>query len=566
MLLAWAIVGLVAVASLAGCANSATDPGAPPPDSLPDLGRHSKAFYEIQAPQEVWVTSPADGKRLHNAVYRPDVEDGARVPVFINFSPYWGDTAMTEGDAFAHYLIHEYVPRGYAVVLSAIRGTGHSEGCFQIAGDVELQDAYDVVDFFANADWSNGNVGAGGKSYDATTQNGMIAKFPHPALKTIFHVSGITDMYRYNAKDGVVYRTGLTFNHQYQQQGIHEYGLPGAPGPAGEIWEGGSPSGAGSRDDEDAASLVRLLDDAACPEFLEIEASGAATAADGMKDAYWVERDWSRFLPSSTWNGSIFFVHGLQDWNVKPDHIDPWLEIVQAKGIAVKGWLHQETENVGHVYPMRTDWNITMLRWLDWYLKGIDTGIQNELGFDVQGSDMLWRHDAVWPPAPASWMTFEAPDFGNVPNDTMQDAKEQGKRFAGVPYATVTVTSTSPDPILHLNLYDIGDGESKWIDEAILRVALADDLSAPRPWTPGSSGTFNLTFFPLEYELAAGHHIAMEVGLDPRLTETPTPAGFVYTPGQAAGTTYSHFTLFLPVVESGTELSPQPVHMKCFAC
>src|ERR1051326_6905070 len=208
---AWAVAALLMAGLLAGCAASKAPSTATQPPA--QAGVLSPKQFAIKAPELVMLPSSVDGKHLENAIYRPDTPE--KVPVYINFSPYWGDTTMKEGDAFSQYMIHEYVPRGYAVVLSSVRGTGHSEGCFQIGGDLELKDAYDVVDYFSKQPWSNGNLGAGAKSYDATTQNGMIAKFPHPALKTIFHVSGITDMYRYNGKDGVTYANGPEFTPRY---------------------------------------------------------------------------------------------------------------------------------------------------------------------------------------------------------------------------------------------------------------------------------------------------------------------------------------------------------------
>lgn len=566
---------LFGMAIFAGC----TGPAGSLSTTGPDLSVLSQKQYAVQEPVETWIPSKVDGKLLHAAVFLPDAVDaGVKVPVFVNFSPYWGDTAMTKGDPFGHYMVDEYVPRGYAVALSAVRGTGHSEGCFQIAGDLELQDTRDVIDFLAEQPWSNGNVGAGGKSYDSTTQNGVIAKYPTPALKTIFHVSGITDMYAYNAKDGVPYRDGLTFNHWYWQQTFHEYGIewpkppvpvPTPPTPiplpadADDAWRGGSPEGAGGRGDEDPESLARVLDDAACAEYPEIEAAGLGTAVTGVKDAYWVERDWARFLPRSAWQGSIFFVHGLQDWNVKPDHLDPWLEAVQAQGLEVKGWLHQERFNDGHVYPMREDWNVTMLRWLDHYLKGIDTGIDRELGFEVQGSDRMWRRDSAWPPKSMPKLVATA---GTPPGSGQTLDVLAGQRFAGVGWAHVQVTSTSADPILRIALYDEDtDGNLTFLSEAVKRVALNDDLSAARPWVPGTSGLFNLTLYPLDWEVQTGHNLVIVPGLDPSQQQTPTPADFWYTPAQASGTIYDSIQVYLPSA-GGLLVDPQPVPTPCWAC
>jgi X-Pro dipeptidyl-peptidase len=548
----WALcLAALVAAGLAGCVGVQKD--GTPAASGPDLSVLSPAHYKIKPPEEVWVPSASDGKRLNNAVYRPDTTE--KVPVYINFSPYWGDTAMKEGDAFAQYMIHEYVPRGYAVVLSAVRGTGHSEGCFQIGGDLELKDAYDVVDHFSKQPWGNGNIGAGAKSYDSTTQNGMVAKFPHPALKTIFHVSGITDMYRYNGKDGVTYANGLTFTPEYYAtQGLDEYA--------------GATNGAGGPGDESPQSLLRAADDAACTEAPKHASSGTGAAADGLKDAYWQERDWVRFLPRSTWTGSVFFVHGLQDWNVKPDNIDPWLQELHAKGNFVKGWLHQWSQGgTGHVYPMRTDWNVTMLRWLDHYLKGIDTGIERDPAFDIEGSDTLWRHADSWPPAGGAATASNPLGPGDLPTLEAVKAVAGKTRISGTPWVKVTATSLSPDPVLYAGLYDVAPGGQRTeVNEAARRGLLSDDLAGPNVWAPGTAQAFNLTFYPMDLELAAGHSLAVQFGVAPTDAMGPTGnAGFVITPSQAH-VTYASATFGFTLVPPTPVMDPQPKPMTCFTC
>ncbi len=547
----WTLPILLA-ASLAGCLGDGDGDGE---RSSGDVRQDplSEAQYAILPPEEVWVASSQDGKRIHNALYRPDTNGS--VPVWINFSPYWGDTAMTQGDAFSQYLINEYVPRGYAVVLSAVRGTGHSEGCFQIGGDLELQDAYDVVDFFASEPWSNGNVGAGGKSYDATTQNGLVAKFPHPALKAVFHVSGITDMYRYNYYDGVPYSNGLEFTPRYYAtQGLDEYA--------------GATNGAGSAADEDPESLARLVDDVACVEFPEHVASGEGSAAHGIKDAYWQERDWTTSIAASSWNGSIFLVHGLSDWNVKPDHVLPWLDGVQANGnISVLGWLHQWQEGgTGHVYPMRTDWNETMLRWMDATLKGKDTLPAGFYGYDAQGSDGLWRRGEMWPAVPGS-----APQ-----NVTRTDGEghlllSAGNRVTGAPVIRFTATPLTADPVLHAVWYDEApDGTVTWMNEAVLRGALSDDLAGPRPAVPGMAAAWELRFFPMDAVLEEGHKWVVFVGdpLPAGAGPDPGDAGLVILPSQQA-VQYDLGTVLIEAQVSDAAaglVASQPTPMACFTC
>ncbi|MFA5944116.1 MAG: CocE/NonD family hydrolase [Candidatus Thermoplasmatota archaeon] len=525
---------LLLASALGGCLSGGdrtedTDDGVPPVDTL------SAKQYDILEPEETWVTV-SDELRLNNAVYRPDTTEP--VPVFVNFSPYWGDSAMTEGDAFSQYMINEYVPRGYAVVLSAIRGTGHSEGCFEVGSDRESQDLNEVVGYFSQQDWSNGNVAAGGKSYDSTSQNGMIAKYPHPALKGLFHVSGITDMYSYTFRMGTPARADSgVFTTEYSvTQGVSEF--------AGGAGGGGSPT------DEDPESLARIVDDAACAELPEHVANSEASTAAGVKSTYWMERDWTQSIAASSWEGSIFFVHGLQDWNVQPSHILPWLDQVHANGhIQVLGWLHQwQQGGTGHVYPMRTDWNETMLRWLDHTLKGKDTGMDRLWGYEVQGDDEQWRRTPTWPPTSDLLLGEGTTGFAGA---------SVGERLTGTMQFTVNATVLNPDPVLTVVVTD-QDGE--WVTEGVLRGIYKDGLDAPSELVPGTRYTF-------EFDSYAFDHV-VPVGGGLTFTAQGPPTKSIATPTQLEGVLVDgdvdvRYAVMSP--DTG-RLEPQPLPMDCFTC
>ncbi len=513
---------LVLTVSLSGCASQ----NEPTSDAEPVLDGLSEALYEVLPVEEVFVTA-SDGIRLHNAVYRPDTTEPS--PVFINFSPYWGNTAEVGGDGFGQWLLEHLVPRGYTVVLAAIRGTGHSEGCFEVASDREVQDLYEVIDTFANQEWSNGHVAVGGKSYDSTTQNGLIAKMPHPALKGVFHVSGITDMYRYNYVGGVPYSNGLTFTPRYAAT----YSIDGEH-PDGQTGQ---------------------LADLVCPEMAEHVLHGTGSAITGLKTDYWQERDWTQFIGDSNWNGSIFFVHGFQDWNVKPDHILPWITELPEQ-IRIKGWLHQDTDNLGHVYPMRDDWNETMIAWLDTELKGKDVGFYDAPAWDIEGTDGLWREMDVWPPEEP---TSRQPDgeltvLGGPRPDAPQMVFfvfDNATRLTGAPVVTVGATAT-PDQALTAIFHKNGE----WIGEAVLRAAYRDGLDAPA--ASAGQATYELVAYPMDVVFEAGDVLDVYLG---------APARHSITAGQTDGAQYNLGTVSLTGHFVGVDArEDQPRATSCFAC
>lgn len=480
-----------------------------------DIDALSQPMFEITQ-EETWITA-SDGQRMHNIVFRP-AGDGT-FPVFINFSPYWGNTAELGGDNFAKYMVDNFVPRGYVVVLSALRGTGHSEGCFEIGSDREVEDLYDVIDFFATASYSNGNIAAGGKSYDSTTQNGLIAKMPHPALKGLFHVSGITDMYRYNLKDGVPSVNGLAFTPRYYATQSFDEVIAGATLLDQEV-------------------LLRTVDDVVCPEAAEHVVHGEAAAVTGIKSDYWQEREWTEFIGDSSWNGSIFFVHGFQDWNVKPDNILPWLSNLP-EDIHVLAWLHQDKQNGGHLYPMRTDWNLTMLRWMDETLKGIDAGIGRADYYELEGDDGLWR---------ATDYLADGQDF-DLLNGVVQTNET---RLTGKVSVSGTVTPLSPDAVFVATLYANNDGQRTWAGEAVARLIYQNGLYTPSPIIPGLPMEVTVEFYPLD-----------SVGIDGFEIEFGGTSQYSVVPISAV--TYDG-PFKLHATPAGMEQLDQPISMPCIAC
>lgn len=343
-------------------------------------------------------------------VARPAV-DGP-VPLVLTVTPYYagGSPVAADGTHSLGRLGDELVSRGYAVGVSSVRGTGLSDGCFSQGGASESLDTTTVVEFLASQPWSNGNVGLIGVSYDGTTpQDAWVAG--SPSLKTVVPISGISDLYKYNFVNGVPINVqGFGFNTYY-------WVLVGAvPFPLG-----GVPT--------DPVHVPGAVVGEACTEQAEVQEGGVSSTLDGNKDAYWQERDFLAELASEpdAERASVFYVHGLQDWNVKDHNMEDWLTAVQASGVPFKAWLGQW----GHAWPQSTSttatceveagigspcrndwWETTLVAWFDQFLKGTDTGILDAPAVQVQDDDGIWRHETVWPPAGVEWRTLHPDEDG----------------------------------------------------------------------------------------------------------------------------------------------------------
>jgi len=133
-----------------------------------------------------------DGVFLSADIYRPDSTE--KFPVLLERTPYnrTGESAIA----------NELASHGYIVVLQDTRGRYESGGMFYPFRN-ESSDGYDTVEWAANLDQSNGNVGMFGGSYVGATQ--MLAAMAHPPhLKAIFPYVTASEYY-----DGWTYQSGV---------------------------------------------------------------------------------------------------------------------------------------------------------------------------------------------------------------------------------------------------------------------------------------------------------------------------------------------------------------------
>lgn len=119
------------------------------------------AQYGVLQEPNVPITM-SDGVVLNAEVHRPDAP--GRFPVLVTVTPYNGGSGIIGG-------ANDYfVERGYVHVVVDVRGTGSSAGTWDDLGPREQQDGYELVEWAAGQQWSDGKVGMYGTSYLAITQ------------------------------------------------------------------------------------------------------------------------------------------------------------------------------------------------------------------------------------------------------------------------------------------------------------------------------------------------------------------------------------------------------------
>jgi putative CocE/NonD family hydrolase len=165
--------------------------------------------------QTSYTVRMSDGVRLHVAVYFPtDPKTGQAAPgpfpVLFTQTPYGTivDTLGGLGGPSTAALTGKnpyMVQRGYIEADMDVRGTGGSEGTFDLLNPIEAHDGAAVARWAAGLPHSSGVVGLVGASYLGITQFGAAADAgPGSPIKAMFPIIAATDVYRDTAFAGGV--------------------------------------------------------------------------------------------------------------------------------------------------------------------------------------------------------------------------------------------------------------------------------------------------------------------------------------------------------------------------
>ena len=341
-----------------------------------------KGPYEIGKTEVVELESKVDGSVIQIGVVRPDAPEGYRSPVVLQASPYiLSDLRDVDLTTCSPFFNENFVTHGYTVAFVPTRGAGGTDSCADLMGPAERSDLDQAVTWLGTQEWSNGNVGMTGASYDGSTP-WEVAAMGNPHLKTIVPVSGIHDIYDFTYGEG-----HNDWRWWFFVSGYYHYYGQGQANPAG------------GRDADRYASAFM------CESTEEALGATFESYLTGEKDSYgyWEARSTDDEI-LKRYRGSVLLVQGLQDWNVSPDHQWPFINKLEKRGVYVEQligqWDHTYPDG-GHDAGPRGDYADALLAWFDRFLKEDETA---DLGakVEVQDSDLKWRTETAWPPVDTS--------------------------------------------------------------------------------------------------------------------------------------------------------------------
>jgi X-Pro dipeptidyl-peptidase len=339
--------------------------------------------------QQLWVEtefdSDGDGEldRMHVDVTRPaQTEDGLKVPVVYESSPYYAGTASTQSQYFWN-VFHElgeappprtspppiphradrtfvsnsevstWVPRGFAVVHSDSVGTGLSEGCPTVGGENESLAPKAVIDWLngrakgytsvggdaevSATSWSTGKVGMTGTSYNGTLPLAA-ASTGVDGLEAIIPIAPNTSYYHYYRSNGLVRNPGGWVGEDVDY--LFDYISSGYPDTR-----------------QYCIDTVRVG-----------EMNKHQDRATGDYNDFWASRDYIHVMKNV--KAATLMAHAFNDWNVVPEHSVRIIEALKGQ-VPLQMYFHQGGHGGAPPLEMRN-------RWFTRYLYGVQNGVEDD--------------------------------------------------------------------------------------------------------------------------------------------------------------------------------------------
>ncbi|HSM56047.1 MAG TPA: CocE/NonD family hydrolase [Candidatus Sulfomarinibacteraceae bacterium] len=500
------------------------------------MPQHS--LYEVDIRHNVRIPMSDDLELSANLFLPLPREPGETFPAILEMIPYRKDDWHYNSDVSRMSYLAQH---GFAGCRLDVRGTGSSPG---IAQDEytprETEDGYETVQWLAAQEWCNGNVGMWGISYGGFTSI-QVAKMQPPALKAIAPMYATDDRYT----DDVHYIGGCKTASELAQYAVGMVGMNALPPKreyAGEKW---------------AEQWKERLEQT--PPWL---VNWLQQQTDGP---YW--RNGSLAPDYEKITCAVLHFTGWTD-----GYTDPALRMQEKcvnapRKLLVGNWSHTFPDS-GYPGP-NLDWLHEMIRFFDYWLKGIDNGIMDEPSvtlfrrqytepeafpdafngewisadaFPLPGTEeQEWHLDAaglqrqapndegvdhylhrptLGSQAGLSWGAG-APPTG-LARDLRRDealsltytseSLQEALDVVGFPRAVLHLRCTAPVAHVVVRLTDVApDGTSSLVSTGILNLTHREGHDDPQPLEPGQIYPISITLQGTGYRFLRGHRLRLSV-------------------------------------------------------
>lgn len=495
----------------------------------------SERKYGIKVEKHVSIPL-SDGIRIDADIFRPD--GPGRFPALLGAHPYVKDIQsapiMPAGLSIATGGIEAgdpnfYVRRGYAQVIANVRGTGKSNGEFEMLNPRADQDIYEIIEWMAAQPWCDGNIGTFGVSWFAmAAQNAVHLNPPH--LKCIFAPFAVSDMYR-----DAIYHGGI-LSHAFTENVSQTFDNPRFPA---QCWYRRVH---GEEKYENAlADALKDKDLMAVPYIGEALRTGRGPVDNYLcylDGEYWTRQntDYS-YTGIPAYLGACWGIYGLH----LPAAFRSWERWTGPKKMVIGPPIYLDRPVYQYGYES--------LRWFDYWLKGVDNKIMEDGDpiklFVVNTGE--WKTTTEWPLPETRWTPFYLHANGLLsehefwPNEgftTFEDSpfNRDSLTFISPPLVETTevigpmvlnfyASTTDTEVLWFVTFLDIDPtGRETLLTRGWLRGSHRQiDPEKSEPWqpyhphtrreplTPDEVYEFNIEIMPYAIEFKPGHRIGVRI-------------------------------------------------------
>ena len=427
-----------------------------------------------------------------------------------------------------------FARRGYVHVVCNARGSGNSEGEWDLSGPQEVKDVYETIEWIAAQPWCDGQVAMFGVSYFAWIQL-LVATSNPPHLKTIFCPWGATDFYR-----DLFYRGGM-FAYKWP------VGWSVTSLTYGKVRPKNHALAEMGREGFNKALAKAVADDdiRAVPELLAILKNPDAgpnpfvvdLALHPLYDRFWRDRtvDYSK-IKIPAYIGGCWGTYGIH----LPGAFRAWDRLNVPKKMIVGPPFYLDRP----LYQLQHE----AVRWFDYWMRGVDTKIMEEppVRVFVMGTGE-WKEASDWPLPQTRWTPFYLHE-GGLLHEHEHWSYEGSDSFEDSPWMRGKLQYVTPPLVentevigpIALKLYAAAtDSDVNWIislleidaqgGERLLTKGWLKgshrelDLERSKPWepihrhdkpepmTPGKIYEFDIKLIPTGNLFKAGSRIALRI-------------------------------------------------------
>ncbi|CAN5289828.1 CocE/NonD family hydrolase [soil metagenome] len=295
-----------------------------------------------------------------------------------------------------------FTSHGYAVLIVDARGTGASSSRRTMEfSPEEVADGGQVVDWIVAQPWSNGKVGTSGISYGATTAEQLLLN-QHPAVKACIPRSGILDLYSHIMFPGGVRQAQFIDIWGFTTRSLDQNDLSVFGKKAKRLIKGIQPvqgdkkkvhfkeNIAVHKGNFDVYEGIQVV---TCREDKHPEMS---RSSNEYSTHYQIDR-------VANCGSGIYRIGGWYDGALTKSIIEGFWNTPNTDKVLIGPWDHGPADNASPWSPTTErgfDVYGEMLRYFDFYLKGIDNQVLNDDKFYYYTvGEEKWKSTNVWPPA-----------------------------------------------------------------------------------------------------------------------------------------------------------------------